>query len=331
MDLIFRSVAEAEPGEKWRANFNRHWPSYRRWYLSEGTEAVPHFPVCLAKLRHYMPELVFTYERLCRLAGGEDLATRFLSLYRPPAYLTACSQIAWTASRPMLARNYDYSPALCEGQLLFSAWHGRQVMAMTDCLWGVLDGVNDSGLAVSLTFGGRPVVGDGFGVPLVLRYVLEFCERTKDAIAQLRRIPIHMAYNITVLDRAGDFATVMLAPDRAPAVTRLPIAANHQMQVEWADYARVTATLERERFLFQRLNEPGMSETKLLADFLAPPLYTAAVERSFGTLYTAAYWPAEGAMSLLWPGERLDQSMDSFTEGERPRGYGRGLGERPIG
>ncbi len=324
MELTFRSVAEAEPGDKWRASFQRHWPGYRRWYLAEGPEAVPHFAVCLAKLRHYMPELVFTYERLCALAGGEDIATRFLSLYRPPSYLTGCSQIAWTrGSRPMLARNYDYSPLLCEGQLLLSAWHGRRVMAMTDCLWGVLDGVNELGLAVSLTFGGRPVVGDGFGVPLVLRYVLEFCERTKDAIAQLRRIPIHMAYNVTVLDRSGDLATLMLAPDREPAVTRLPIAANHQMQVEWEDYARATATLERERFLFGRLNEPGLGESRLLADFLAPPLYTDAYERGFGTLYTAAYWPAEGSMSLLWPGERLDQSMARFSEGERRRDYGR--------
>jgi predicted choloylglycine hydrolase len=329
MELTFRSVAEAEPGEKWRASFDRHWPSYRRWYLAEGPEAVPHFPVCLAKLRHYMPELVFTYERLCHLAGGEDLATRFLSLYRPPAYLTGCSQIAWTQERPMLARNYDYSPALCEGQLLLSAWHGRRVMAMTDCLWGALDGVNESGLAISLTFGGRPVVGDGFGVPLVLRYVLEFCERTKDAVAQLKRIPIHMAYNVTVLDRGGDFATVMLGPDREPAVTRLPIAANHQMQVEWTDYARATATLERERFLFQRLNEPGMSEEKLLRDFLAPPLFTAAFERGFGTLYTAAYWPAEGAMRLLWPADRLDQSIARFTVEERPHDYTRPLAGRP--
>jgi len=321
MDLTFRSVCEAEPGEKWRASFARHWPSYRRWYLSEGIEAVPAYPICLAKLRHHMPELVFTYERLCHLAGDDDLATRFLSLYRPPAYLTGCSQIAWTGGRPMLARNYDYSPSLCEGQLLLSSWHGRRTMAMTDCLWGVLDGVNDSGLAISLTFGGRPVVGDGFGVPLVLRYVLEFCDRTQDAITQLTRIPIHMAYNVTVLDKAGHFATLMLAPDRPAAVTRLPIAANHQMQVEWADYARATATLERERFLFQRIGEQGIDEPRLLADFLGPPLYTAAFERNFGTLYTAAYWPADGSMSLLWPGDRLDQSLAHFSEGERPRSY----------
>ena len=34
---------------------------------------------------------------------------------------------------------------------------------MLDCLWGLLDGVNDAGLALSLTFGGRPQVGAGFG------------------------------------------------------------------------------------------------------------------------------------------------------------------------
>ena len=47
---------------------------------------------------------------------------------------------------------------------------------MSDCLWGLLDGMNDRGLAVSLTFGGRPDVGDGFAIPLVVRYVLETCD-----------------------------------------------------------------------------------------------------------------------------------------------------------
>jgi hypothetical protein len=93
------------------------------------------------------------------------------------------------------------------------------------------------------------------------------------------------------------------------------------MRVEWADYAKATATLERERFLFQRLNDPASSEARLLADFLAPPLYTNAYERGFGTLYTAAYWPGEGTMSLLWPGDRLDQAIGRFSEGEWLRSY----------
>lgn len=33
---------------------------------------------------------------------------------------------------------------------------------------GLLEGLNDAGLAVSLTFGGRPEVGEGLGIPLVI-------------------------------------------------------------------------------------------------------------------------------------------------------------------
>ncbi len=66
---------------------------------------------------------------------------------------------------------------------------------MSDGLWGLLDGMNAAGLVLSLTFGGRQVVGEGFGVPLILRYVLEFCRTTEEATEVLARIPCHMTYN----------------------------------------------------------------------------------------------------------------------------------------
>ena len=62
---------------------------------------------------------------------------------------------------------------------------------MSDCLWGLLDGINDAGLAVSLTFGGRRDVGDGFAIPLVMRYLLETCDTVDEARAALERIPVH--------------------------------------------------------------------------------------------------------------------------------------------
>jgi hypothetical protein len=50
---------------------------------------------------------------------------------------------------------------LFDGVVARTAYTGRRVLGMLDCPWGLLDGVNDSGLAVSLTFGGRPQVGQG--------------------------------------------------------------------------------------------------------------------------------------------------------------------------
>jgi hypothetical protein len=43
--------------------------------------------------------------------------------------------------------------------VLGSAFTGRRVVGVSDCLWGLIDGMNDAGLAASLAFGGRRAVG----------------------------------------------------------------------------------------------------------------------------------------------------------------------------
>jgi predicted choloylglycine hydrolase len=214
----------------------------------------------------------------------------------------------------MLVRNYDYSPSLFEGNLLFTSWH-RPVIAMIDCLWGVLDGINDAGLVVSLTFGGRKVVGDGFGIPLILRYILEFCETTKQATEALRRIPAHMTYNVTVLDNAGQFATVYLAPNEPVVITNAAMVTNHQQQIEWPDYARLTSTVERKEFLEERLADSKETAQRFIQRFLHSPLYNTQYEKAFGTLYTAAYYPHRLTAEFYWPHRSpLRQSFTSFNE-----------------
>ena len=91
----------------------------------------------------------------------------------------------------MLVRNYDYPASRLEGTIASTAWTGGAVIGMTDCLSGLLDGMNDAGLAVSLTFGGRRASGPGFGVPLVVRYLLETCETTADGARGPRARPVH--------------------------------------------------------------------------------------------------------------------------------------------
>src|SRR6266436_5739426 len=91
MEFTFQAVAEDQPGPKWRALFDRFWPAYERWFLSEGDKARPRYLTSLRQLRAHMPELVPTYERLVELAGNTDLVARFLSSFCPPSYLIACS------------------------------------------------------------------------------------------------------------------------------------------------------------------------------------------------------------------------------------------------
>ncbi|KAA3620968.1 MAG: hypothetical protein DWQ08_14790 [Proteobacteria bacterium] len=318
MKLRFDAVRESEPGQKWLGVLERHWAAYEAWFLSEGESARPTFLETRRMLRRCMPELIPTYERLVDLAGGSDSAARFLGHYCPPPYIAGCSQAVWPdCNQSVLVRNYDYSPRLCEGTMLMSCWNGLAVMAMIDCLWGVLDGINEAGLSVSLAFGGRRVVGAGFGVPLILRYILEFCETVDQATAALERIPTHMSYNVTLLDRNNRFRTVYVAPDRSPVVRQVPVATNHQGRVEWHRHAEATGTLQRESYLISRLADSEETEQGFIDSFLADPLYSNSYRHGFGTLYTSVYTPRRGTMQLRWPDETWRQSFDDFKERSR--------------
>lgn len=261
-----------------------------------------------------MPELMPTYERLVDLAGGSDTAARFLSLYQPPAYLSGCTQAVWTGDEPVLVRNYDYSAERTEGVLLKTRWNGQAVIGMSDATWGILDGMNESGLAVSLAFGGRVEVGEGFGIPLILRYILEFGRDTQDAIEVLRRVPTHMSYNVTIVDREQRFATVYVTPDRPCVVRQVPVATNHQGRIEWPRHAWATATLERETEANRILSNIDQTDLGLIDGFLRPPIYNRAHHRGFGTLYTAVYRPVSRSIAYCWPGHQWVQGFDHFTE-----------------
>ena len=115
-----------------------------------------------------------------------------LAARRPPSRAGAPHWCATTTGTPAL-----------DGVVMRTAYGGRRVLGMGDCLWGLLDGVDDAGIAVSLTFGGRPNVGTGFGIPIVLRYVLQTSDTIDAAVDASTRIPVHMSYNVTVWTARG--------------------------------------------------------------------------------------------------------------------------------
>ena len=320
--LTFDAVSEDLPGPKWRARWDRSWPAYQAWFVGRGGDAGPSRAECEAALGHYMPELVPVHRALVAVAGGGDRAARFLSTWCPPAYLGGCSLIARADGRAVrLVRNYDLSPDLNEGLLLRSAWTGKPVMGMVEFLWGLSDGVNADGLAVALAFGGRRDVAPGFGVTTILRYVLETCANVEQALAVLGRVPSHMAYNVALADRSGRTASVELVP--GGGMRRMPtaVATNHQHGEERADRPCFTRTAERRHHLEGLLAE-ATPAADLAGAFLEAPLYQQGYDQGFGTLFTADYAPAEGALTLRWPDWAWHQRLDAFAEGRRVIEYG---------
>ena len=305
METTFEASWEETPGRLWRQRFRQVWPAYREWFLRGGGDAgVRATTRGRRRLEEVMPELTPVYERLVELAGGDRCAERFLTLHNPPPFACACSQTVWRRSdRFALVRNYDFPAELSERHFVGSRWLGRGVVGMSECLWGLDDGMNDQGLAVSLTFGGSRAVGEGFGIPLILRYLLQTCGSVEEAVEALRRVPSHMAYNVTVLDRDGECRTVQLHPERRPVVTAEPHATNHQSPIDDPAYARRTGSMERLRHLEIEARTPASSMDAALDRFLESPLHQPTGGRRFPTLYTVAYDPVEVRAVVAWPGE----------------------------
>ena len=214
---------------------------------------------------------------------------RFLSHWCPPPLLTACSLAVWDRERHLLVRSYDYPPLLCDTTVLASTWAGTRVVAMTDCVWGAVDGVNEHGLAVAIAFGGRPVVGTGFGIGLVVRYVLQVARDVREALEVLARVPVQLAYNVALTDASGGGAIAMVGPDRPMTVMAgAPRATGRARPSGPSTRCSAPPRSARRRWSrWSRTRRPRRPPSS--PAFLAPPLYRDPATTVWGTVYTAAY------------------------------------------
>lgn len=311
--LVFEAVREERPGRKLRALYERGRDAYRDWYLRDGEAARPSLEEARSALERHMPELVAHWSALVSAVGADELDARILTLYDPPPLLSGCSQAALPGA-PALVRNYDYDPRLFDAVVLETRLAGTRVIGTADQLWGLLDGVNDRGLAVSFTFGGRRCSGRGFSIPLVIRYVLETCATVPEGVAALARIPVQGAYNVTLVDRDAQHATVWLAPSEPPVVSSDRAATNHQGVVDWPEHARWTRSVERLDRLEGLLDE---DEADVVDAMLQAPMRSTSYDAGFGTLYTAVYRPKDGTVEYRWPGATWSQSFATFREEQR--------------
>jgi len=319
LKLTFHCVDEAAPGDGFVDHSRRHWPRYRRWYFDKKRPTRPDAAYCRQQFAMFMPRLLPMLDRLsCAMADDPERCIQFLSLFQPPGFLAGCSQAVWRREGPVLLRNYDYYPGRFETTIMRSYWL-QPVLCLSDCLWGALDGINAAGLAVSLAFGGSPRVGSGFGIPIILRYILECCHSVDEALVILAGIPSHMSYNLTLADPSGHAVSVFARTDDQPLrLSHHALATNHQFPIVWRAYVAATASVDRELFLINRLKDPNETLATMSRHFLGHPLYHRNYQQGFGTLYTAAYNCARKTLSLSWPKLTREFSLDGEMERSFP-------------
>ena len=316
--VLKRYVAEAEaqPGLAWLSRFQAGREEADRWYRGERPVDLPSGTDCREALARHMPELLAHYDRACAMAGDDEMAHRILSHYRPADLRSGCSQAVWLGrDGPALIRNFDFPLEVISERFELTNWSGRRVICKAQRPWGgCLDGMNEDGLAASVTLGGRRIQGRGFAIILILRYVLETCCNVAEAVAALCRIPVALPQNVTLLDRSGAYATLFLGPHRPPAVTRLAACTNHQEAIA----GRQNSVLRQETLL-GLLGSSKVGLEELAAEFLATPLYSR--KRGFTTAYTAIYRPEAGEVEYRWPGKSWRFSFDRFEAGEYTHAY----------
>ncbi|MEU9190086.1 C45 family peptidase [Streptomyces sp. NPDC048484] len=307
--MTFQAIAVGDGGDgRWAAYARVLWQEMEGLLTEEGRtpEGADRVRVLF---RAHMPELVPVLDRL---AGQLDRpeADVFLTHAALRPFSPACTQIGRDGT---LLRNYDLRPDQCEGAIVSSCFL-RPVIGMQDMLWGLLDGMNDAGLAISLTYGGRSAYERGFSILIVVRYLLETCDTVDEAVGRLRSLPVAVPQNLTLVD-AAKAVTVFVGPDMPPTVAPDACAANHQHLPVTDEQERAMRTQERLR----AIRAAGVD----VAAMLKPPLYRSVDEQGSRTLYTARYRPVEGRVTYYWPGESWQQSFGDFAPGFRTVHWGR--------
>ena len=174
---------------------------------------------CVPIYRRHFPALLEEVRGLADSQGCpvEELEAVLLSMYAmPPA--CRCSSFALANGRAtLLGRNSDFLPELEEenANVLYLDGGGRpRLTGNTTAFLELEDGVNRHGLAVGLTSVAPEGIRPGFNAGLLLRYLLETCRTTEEAVQAVRALPIASAQTLTLVDAGGAAAVVECTAER---------------------------------------------------------------------------------------------------------------------
>lgn len=172
---------------------------------------------CAKEYQRYFPEVL---DEIQGIADGNEVPVETLHALLFCMYCfefdNKCTCFAFSTENEIIfARNSDFLVSLeklymnCLYRLNGSyAFNGN-----TTAFVQMEDGVNQHALAVGLTFIYPHVRKPGLNAGMLLRYLLEKCKTTTEAIEKLQTLPIASAQTLTLADKNGDIAVVECNPN----------------------------------------------------------------------------------------------------------------------
>ena len=178
---------------------------------------------CLKIYRQFYPEIL---DEIRGVAEGqrmneEDLGTFLFSMYCFE-FTNKCTCFACKEDDLILfGRNSDFLSEI--GKLvmncLYDCENGYSFNGNTTAFIEMEDGINEHGLAMGLTSVCPKMIRPGFNSGMLLRYCLEKCKNTEEAIEAVKMIPIASQQTYTIIDRSGKMAVIECNSSQIEVIT----------------------------------------------------------------------------------------------------------------
>ncbi len=167
---------------------------------------------CIPIYQRYYPEILLEIQGIIdgQQTTNNDLFVFLISMYCFELSNHCTCFAVKDKNHYILGRNSDFLVAL-EKYYMNCMYRLDNVYAFqsnTTAFVQMEDGMNEHGLAIGLTFIYPKVIAPGFNAGMLLRYILEKCKTTKEAISFLKKVPIASQQTFTIIDAQGEFACV---------------------------------------------------------------------------------------------------------------------------
>ncbi len=167
---------------------------------------------CKTLYRKHYPELL---DEIQGIADGQQLLASTLETILFSMYCmrfdNRCTCFAFhNGGRVIFARNSDFLVSIQKLYMncLYALDGAYAFNGNTTAYVEIEDGINEYGLAAGLCFVYPKLNKPGFNAGMLVRYILEKCKTTAEAISALKSLPIASSQTITLADGSGDIAVV---------------------------------------------------------------------------------------------------------------------------
>ena len=173
---------------------------------------------CVEQYKIYFPEIL---EEIQGIADGNEVPVETLHALLMSMYCfefeNKCTCFAISTEKEIIfARNSDFLVKLEKLYMncIYNLKGSYSFNGNTTAFVQMEDGINEYGLAVGLTFIYPRIRKAGLNAGILVRYLLEKCQTTKEALDELKRLPIASTQTLTIADKNGDIVVVECNPKK---------------------------------------------------------------------------------------------------------------------